>query len=178
MFYTHLILTPTVNTTASVFILQLPEYFLVGCRSTVHCFKILHSEHCSAYVSSICKWWLIIYHSLHRSSELVVCSRPLPLPRTMGPFPVGCEGRGLERESKTGEYCKAGTSYLRVLPLKWKTDSAPQWHSWSVCWEVTGQDWEPSQPDTSADIFLTPAYRISRKCLWKCVCLLCLCLKW
>lgn len=49
------------------------------------------SQHYSVYMSSICKWWLIIYHSLHQSSKLVVCSRPLPLPRTMGPFPVGCE---------------------------------------------------------------------------------------
>lgn len=48
------------------------------------------SRHYSVDVSAICKWWLIIYHCVHQSSKLVVFSRPLPLPRTMGPFPVGC----------------------------------------------------------------------------------------
>lgn len=61
------------------------------------------SQHYSVYVSSICKWWLIIYHSLHQSSELVVCSRPLPLPRTMGPFPVGCEAEEAAKQASIVE---------------------------------------------------------------------------
>lgn len=119
-----------------VFMHRVPEYLSPGTGGPLFQNIPQWTANATVSVSSICKWWLIIYSSLHQSSELVVCSRPLPLPRTMGPFPVGCEAA-----EGTGQYCQAGTSYQRVLPLEWKTDSIIQWDSWSVCWEVTGQDW-------------------------------------
>lgn len=62
------------------------------------------------YVSAFFKEWLRIYCSIHQSGELMVLSRPLPLPRTKEPSPVG-----QKREQKQASIVKQGHHISVVL---------------------------------------------------------------
>lgn len=82
-----------------------------------------------------------------------------------GHFLWGVRQRKSTSESETGGYCEAGTSYQHVLTLDWKTDLVVQWDSWSICWEVAGQQWRQVWQTRKCLPFLTPIYRRSRRLL-------------
>lgn len=121
-----------------VFILKVPVYLSWYRWSSAALLSIIpkHSSVDSQhYVSAICKWWLIIYHSIHQSRKLVVFSRPLPLPRTMGPFPVGCVAEKGEKQAsivKQGHYISVSGPWnerriertVKFSPLTWRLTGA------------------------------------------------------